>query len=686
MPIIIPPAVSEDLEGLSLAGLDLNSATFSMESLSMTPPAKRPEWISGADSDGALLSRDPTYDNRVIEARIRVAQQASHDAVVAHIGSILDKLQECSRNENGLNLVWDPANSTADEITFHCLMGEITDLPIDWQDSGRFVNSWAFTIRLTCLPFGEGVETLIATVTSSLPLMSLELADVMGDVRALARLVVLDAASQARRWIAWGMESRWYPTSSPPALLIDSTSMVTTGYAGVTGTRSGAYSGGSNNVITATLRTQVQAICGLGNLSHVGNFRPQLRCYASATTVAVRLTWQALDGPFRALTYKVPVTVGWNHIDLGQITVPETQLGTQRWTGLIEAYSTGTGGETFEVDYVGLMPAELFGRARGSYAYQVGALTTYEDCEGASGALGARTAPLGGAWTTSGGATDWAFGTLAMGGDVDLTRTAGTDASPRIGVLGSSVTNVEVQADLFAVFFVLATPYEWGVIARHSASTDYLRATLYVTNTVADEATATLRVTKRVAGTDTVIGSQALPRTLLQGDGRPAAPDYPVRLVVFSSGRCIATVADSNGAEMARVDVVDTAMATGGALASGKCGVFDYNTGTSGIARGLDNFYTATPPAEPIACHSAQTIEFRHDTALREDSTGTYAGSPPEYVGSRFFVPNAGGPGRKARVAVMAKRNDVATAADDNIADSTTVSVYVVPRYLAIPR
>jgi hypothetical protein len=90
-------------------------------------------------------------------------------------------------------------------------------------------------------------------------------------------------------------------------------------------------------------------------------------------------------------------------------------------------------------------------------------------------------------------------------------------------------------------------------------------------------------------------------------------------------------------------------------------------------------------------CSSGQSIEFRSDATLREDASGTYAGPPPQYVGSRFTVPNAGGPGRKTRIAVIARRNDITTDADDGLVsnatmDSTTVAAYVTPRYLAVPR
>lgn len=660
--------------------LALNDTTFTLESITDTPAAKKPEWVSGADSDGEILGRPPKYANKVIEMRLRVSQQATMDLALAKVAQILDLLQECEQNANGLALVWTPADATTSAITWRCLLGEITDLPKDWQDSGWFVRSPAFTIRLTCLPVGEGTEVLAGTVTSSDIMQVLTLTDVAGDVPALGRLVVTDAASQSRRWVAWGLESRWLPTLSAPSLIVDSASMVTSGYAGTTATRSGAYSGASNNVISATLRTQVQAICGLGNLSHVGSFRPQLRFYASATTMAVRLTYQTLDGPFRSLSWKIPVVAGWNHVDLGLVSVPQTALGTQRWTGRIEAYSTATGGETFQADVVCMVPAELFGRARGSYAYSAGVLTGLDEFTGTTSgaALGGRAAPVGGTWATSGSATDFAFtDSVVLSGSAteSVLRLTLSDASPRYAILGSTdYTNVETQV---TVWRSGGSP-EMRVIARYVDASNHLAATLVVGD-------PSFRLSMTVAGVTTVLAESDVATIGGIGAGSTTA-FYRIRLLAYASGTVIATLLDVNGAVLAQLFGRHASLATGGALATGKPGFADYNPLSTGSPRYYDDFYAATPAAEAIALHSGQSLEFRSTTTLREDSTGTYAGPPPEYVGSRFYVPPAGGPDRQTRIAVMAKRNDVETMPDDNISDSLTVDAYVTPRYLAVPR
>ncbi len=662
-----------DNEALTLDGLALNDGTtFTLEALDMTPPPELEEWIKGADSNGALLAREPLCDNRVIEARVRVEPQATKDLALAKIALIVDKLKEAQRNANGLALSWVPADATLSAITFRCLSGQITGMPID-VENGWMVKAPLLTVKLTCLPFGEGTETLLDTVTSSLPLITLEVEDVAGDVPALGRLVVTDTATQSRRWVAWGLESRWYPTSSPPSLLIDSTSLITTGYAGVTATRSGAYSGASNNVISATLRTQVQAICGLGDLTHVGAFRPQLRFYASAVTMGVRLTYQTLDGPFRSLSYYLPVAVGWNHVDLGLVTIPSAVLGTQRWTGRIEAVSTATGGETFQVDFLGLIPAEAFGRARASYAYAAGVLVAFDDFDSATALsnLGGRVATVGGTWASSG-----AGGDLFATTPPDAISTQGMyrddNAALRVAILGST-NHAAVEA---GVAFQRrsaqpAAPAELTatLIVRYVDASNMLR--------LVDDG-HTLSVVKVIAGVSTV---------LAQAPTRFARDTYlTLRVVVHATGRGVAHLLAGDVDMLVSLGFDDSTLATSGTLATGKVGFADGNTGAEAHFRYYDGFYAATPAPEPIVCHAGQSIEFRHDTTLRGDSTGTYAGQPPEYVGARFLIPPAGGPGREARIAVMAKRNDIETMADDYIADSTTVAAYATPRYLVVPR
>jgi hypothetical protein len=677
-----PTYFDGDTTGYYWTGTPYNSTSasspFLLTSLSMPVPAKRPDWISGADSDGALLAADPRFENRVIEARVAVVPQASMDLALSQIALLIDKLEECERQANGLGLAWVPANATAAAVTFRCLSGDITDLPIDITN-GWFVNSPEFTIRLTCLPFGEKTEVQAATVTSSAPIITQELTGVGGDVPALGRLVVTDAASQNRRWVAWGLESRYYPTSSPPSLIVDSSSMVTSGFAGVTATNAGAYSSATNNVIQLTTRVQSQAVCGLGNLTHVGQFRAHLRFWTSATTINLRLSYKANDGPLRSLPYVTPVTTGFNHVDLGLINVSEAVAGTQRWTGQIEAYSTAAGGETFQVDALWLVPAEMYGRARGSYSYQPGAVSAFDDFNSivAGTALNARVAPSGGTWATSGPGPDFVAADAPAATDETMSRPAGAaDATPEFAILGATnYTNTEVGVSIYGGQVVPVQSVNRAVVAR------WVDASNYAALRNGPSSTLTLEVV--IAGVTT---------TLATGTGSNANLVWQaLRLVIFASGVAYGTLLNASGTPMTTLRGQHAALATGGALATGKPGFYDRRTNTTATIRYYDNFYAAAPAAEPIAINSTRSIEFQSKATVRADSTGTYYGDAPEYVGARFTIPPAGGPGRKARVAVIARRLDVEASNDDTLVsnattDSTTLTIFKTERVLAVPR
>src|SRR5438552_1605064 len=105
-------------EALVLDGLALNDGTvLSLEAFDMTPAPPVEEWVRGVDSNGALLAREPLFDNIERELRIRVEPQASMDLALAKVGLLLDKLQECKRNANGLALTWVPATGTLPAVT-----------------------------------------------------------------------------------------------------------------------------------------------------------------------------------------------------------------------------------------------------------------------------------------------------------------------------------------------------------------------------------------------------------------------------------------------------------------------------------------------------------------------------------------------------------------------------------------
>lgn len=656
-------------EAFTLDSLALNDGTtFAVTSVSWPPPRQRQDWIGAADSEAQLLVRNPLHENRKVTLRILVVPQSTMDLALAKIAQVLDKLQKASQYTDGIGLVWTPATSTL-SCTFDVLSGEITDLPIDWEN-GWLAKSPEFTIELTCKPYWRGTETLTSTASSSTPYVEKEITGVTGDVPALGRLIVTDTASQSRRHVEWGLEGPLTYNAST-SLLIDSDNMVTSGFGGSQTTQSGAYdpNASGNSVILAVARTSPTAMCGTGNLSHVGAFRVKGRFYASTGT-SVRLVWQAGDGPVSSNPWVVtPSTAGWAEIDLGQITIPVVVSGTQRWTGRVEI-KTSSGTNNTYLDYMVLVPlADGYGKSRAAYSYIAGALVGFDDFTGttATSALNARVAPAGGTWATSGDATDYTFADDF--GEEQIVRSAASSTSGRFAILGTTnYTDTDISA---RVRVDSASPTQLtaalpSVVARYVDSSNYLRASLMANG-------AYLELTQVVAGVATTVLSAAFGYTTLVF--------YKIQLVVYAGGRAIATIYTDAGASLTSVEMSTTALATSGTLASGKVGLRDYNSGASSAARYYDNVTMATPAAEPIVVYSGRNMQIRHDDVIRQDSTGTYTGRPQSYKGTRFMVPVG-----TSRVMVKARRNDVETAADDNVTDATQIQIGWTPRGLAVPR
>lgn len=658
---------------------------LSMEELDLTPPASKPDWVAGADSEWQALADIPKHENRKITIKVRVAEQATMADAFDAVGLLVDRLRVCASISDGVPLQWEPAGSTKDPVLFDVLNGDITDLPIGWdKDPGYFQNRPILTIELTCKPYWRSsVEDTTSTTSTAAPLTSMEVT-VGGDVPALGRIIVTDNATQTRRDVEWGVEGPDTYDSST-ALIYDSDSLVTSGFAGAGTTRSGAYDPGAagNSVIraSAVLTTPI-AVCGTGALGHVGSYRVWGRFYFARQSQAVRLSWRAGDGPYNANAWaKSPSSAEghWAEVYLGTITVPEAVLPTQRWDGKIEAFEdapyTATPG-ALDVDYVRLVPVkDGAGRSVANYIYNPGtALLAYDQFTGITlgTALNARAAPSGGSWATSGATSDFAAEDHVTGGEVEQRNTTSDSGLGRFAILGSSnYANMEVGyvTALTKEPDFTAGQLAQGVIARYVDSSNYLTLWLVRTTTY-----HSLHISATIAGTPTPFAQKYL-----------LAPWGGVflNLTVYATGFAVGRMTDTAGNPLAQVSGYHSSLATGGTLDDGKPGIVDYASWTGGsvTARFYDNFQVSTPNPEPVVINSTRSMQFRHDGVIRYDSGGTFLGQPPSYRGSRVTFP----PGT-SRVAVAARRVNLDVAADDNVVDSTSVLIATRDRGLVVPR
>lgn len=666
------------LEQLVFDGLALNDVTnYRLQGFDAPPPKKRYEWVPGGDADGAALVRDPLFENREVQLRVRITQRATMDLALAAVAAISDKIEEADKQPDGLDLVWTPANSTK-AFTFKVLSGEVTGLPVtmDGDDAGWFKNSPVVNITLTCKPFGYGAEVVGSPASSATPFVTLTVASVTGDVPAEGRLIVTDAATQARRYLEWGLQQQDYDAAT--SLIVESDSMTVTGTGGVQTTRTGAYDpgGAGNNVIRTTLWRGPVACAATGNLGHVGTYRVKARVWGAGTgTIYARLAWQEGDGPYRANPYaEVHVVGAFAEIDLGVITIPPKDLGTQRWSGKVEAYSL-TPGDTLDVDYLVLVPAgEGYGKARGIGSIAAAAVNGYDDFAiTPAAALNARVAPAGGTWATSGVATDF----VGYADGLRVYRNTVSEATYRYAILGAT-NYTDSQVEIFAQYqgsFVSGI-YS-AAVARWTDSSNHLYAAWIAT---APEVLGAFKIVQVVAGVSTV---------LAQANGYYSPNTvWGIKVTAYASGNVIAELrfGAASSAPVLMLTAQSTAVATGGTLATGKPGFFDRNSSTVANPRIYDFFNVATPAAEPLVLNSGRIAEVRSDATLRADSTGTYYGPVPAYRGSRFYVPPAGAPNRTSRVLVKAHRQDIETVDSSSVTDNLTAQVNFTPRYLVVPR
>lgn len=687
-------------EGLVLNGLSLNSGPepagpYTLEVIDMTPPKKKPEWADGADSDGAGLVREPLYENRTVTAKIRIEPQTTMNAALEKLAAIVDQLQEASKNPGGIPLVWTPSNSTK-SITFYTLEGEVTGLPIEVQgdQAGWFVKAPILSVQMVCKPFGYGTEEEVRSAIANetgLSIVTFTLASIKGDVPAEGRLVLTDTAAVSRRYVEWGLEQRYYNAAT--SLILDSEDMTpVSGAQSTEYSASGAYKrpGATKGTIATTLVASPTICCNTGVLKHVGSFRVKARVRAklgatgTLENVFLRLAYQDNEGPFRANAWQTPSSeTSFCEVDLGVITVTPTESGTQKWLGQIEAYSLNTAvTDVLHVDYLTFIPiAEGYGKARGLLPQQGGTVAAYDNFESGtlSGVLSGRPPGIGAAWVTSGATTDFAVEAGAA------TRTTAADSQPRFGQLGAALGNSRVEAICEASSTHKGNVLT-GVVARWVNSNSYA-----FLDVVREGSNNRLRVRLGVllAGVSTVLKEQYVPYTQGAVFVFEASLTATLDGALYGTGSVVRTDATGEAAVTLgtfNLAASSSAVATGGALESGKIGIYDQNVSGEACRRAYRLAAVTVLPAIPYCIPPSQSMEVRSNSTLAEDGTGTYSGPVPQYRGSRFYVPQAGEANRTSRILVKADRNDLEESDQAAIGDAFTAQVFVTPRYLVVPR
>jgi hypothetical protein len=433
-----------------------------------------------------------------------------------------------------------------------------------------------------------------------------------------------------------------------------------------------------SETIRATLTTTPVAICDSGPQVHVGTWRHKPRLWGAGTgPIWVRLAYKVGSSPsFQETDWvQLPALSAWYELDLGLMSIREPVQGTQSCEWRIEAYSE-TPGDTLDVDYDLLIPQSGF-KAR--TPFELTTPTSFlarDEFDQTAGALTGKTAAAGGVWAGAGDADDVSVNATAHTAD----RTAISDADVNTGrylISGAAaatdvIARVEWTRGSLGAGSDAGTVSQSGLLVRYVDTSNWLK--LVVSRTVgATDADFiySLDLIKRVAGTVTTIATYSFGNRI---DGKQTHEDtWALDLTALASGTYSAAFGSAASGAVEYFSGVDSALATGGALASGKVGFYDVHTSARTVTRTFDYFIAYALPRDYLL-YSGRDLEVRSDQILREHSSGEWG--RVDSTGGYPTLP----PGQQSRIVVKARRNDTDELPDDTIDDGLAAQLEITPR------
>lgn len=678
---------SEDATNTPLDIVD--GATYVLLEESLPDPELDAQYASSVDTEGDPLA-DQRYRNTTETLKIRVYANSYQNLQTA-IFALQQKAGKVKR-EGGT------AKRTLPSGTAH--VKDIIKMRVAAENSKGALVKFRDTVTITfeSLPgWRAATETALTLHTeTTLPCLVFTETAIKGDLPAHGRLVITDAQGVDQQWAIWGIQTRYYHASANAGLIIQAESRTSMGAgAAIAVGPSGASGAGSNTILANALTTSYQAVLstqagGSGpHLSHVGDFRVFARVQAPTTNtggVAVALEWT--QGDFRSptrnadcnLTPDNSFTNGWRGVwllaDLGLVHLAPAVAGTQRWEGRILAKSTALGDDLY-LDSLTFVPvAEGSGVTKS--IVQITAPTSFlvrDEFGQSAGALAGKVAPVGGTWTGGGDADDF----VVDAATATAQRTATGDS---IGLqLGRIVWPATATAtNLGAIVDVQQSGLPGQGSVRGMALRIVDASNFLIVGVVGGQNPKLLTAHTVIAGVASPIGSIQIRDDLAFSTGWQTLTVY-----VTPAGVVYASYGPQSDVPATPAPIAySAALATGGTLATGKTGIYDYYSSATAYTRSWDNFRVWAPPAD-AAVFASQSLEVRHDQAIREDSTGTLWQTPSSYEGNYFQILPAGLEGRTLRVIAKACRAAGTTLMPDPAIDDISAQLFYTPRYLGLP-
>ncbi len=679
-----------DLEQIIIGAVDVNDqVTFSLEALAFTPAEKKAKWAENPNADGPVLVEESRYGPAYFEMQIRVIPAASTDAALTALALLTDELQECERLEDGNETLWTP-NQASTQYTAYAVLGEFEEIPttVDGELAGWFIESPVVRVKLTCRPFLYRPERqVLAPAESALPLQTAFIGGIAGDVPAEARLVITDKANQRRRHVEWGRDVVPSAAGNPALTLKAEPDLIVTGMAGSKVLApAGSYSA---NAIFAALKPTPVAICSTGPIKHIGSYRVRLRAQATTAAASFRISYRVGDGSLVSLPWReIGVLEKYYELAMRELFLEEAVVGEQVSEVLVEGKSAN-GGNGY-IDVLLMYPTRAYGLGRGKLeTAPASTFSGYDPFNQASGALAGKTADIGGNWAGAGDADDFSINAVSHVAQ----RTALSDAAgtPRYAFLAGEFTDVVSSVKVGSTNPESGATSKMGLLLRYVDPNNWARLQISLQFTEGGNVWAA-RFEKKVAGVITTFlnptgtgfnlgyvatnfgGGFALPKVKWG-----TAFTNVLEALILADGT-FSLFVDGYSVLIGN----DTAFATGGALAKGKCGIVDEKATAGAETRTYDDFYSFVPNLGVI-CHSGRQLEVRYDSSERMNSTGLFWSPLPFYRGADFYLDPAGDAEVVNRLAVSMRRFDVTEEPSANLTDAQTIEVLARERFL-VPR
>jgi hypothetical protein len=662
------------------------AAGWNVTAFEAPKPDLKLNWAGSIDTDGEVRADASAYQNRTITFELAL-KNSTAALVQTALDNLTKKIGKLDR-EGGTLKVTFPSG----DIRFYDLRA--TGHSVRYDPLWAWRNIVRVAVTLTASPLARGVEVEVGTdtVETTSPVLTKTVTGPAGDAPGPGRLVVdNDDASNDQLWVTWGIQSQYYDASANAALFYEAEGRTAMGAAAIAAGPSGASGAGSNVMRNTALTTiyqamlSTQAVSAGAHLSHIGTFRVYARVQVPTTnTGSVSLALEWAEGDFRRYTRNAATTINpswegtWQLADLGLVAPTKVTAGTQRWEGRIVATST-VGGDDIDVDWLMLVPANE-GSGQVTAVQRVTTPTTFSAQDGfdqSAGALTGKTLPTGGTWTAAGDTDDFTVNAT----DHIASRTALSDAARETGRYvwaGTPTLTLTVASVDFRVSTTTgggATNDAVGLVARLTDVNNWWQILVGGGSAAGTE----LQVWRRVAGTLT----PSVPTPVATVGKITVNTWYTLTLRITAQGVWSVWL-NLQGATVLGspvVEGIDTTLATGGSLASGKVGIYDFNVNASpAYTRDFDNFSVWVPP-DDAAIFKSQSLELRHDRVRREDSGGTLWVEPSSYEGRYLTVPPAGAEARTARVIVKASRG-IPGELPDGGTDDISARLFVTPRYL----